>query len=109
MIVVKFGFDDTDHHGLADLEGPGGEHAFTLGISALELVAAAHVACSLKDQLYLQADQDGPARTAVQAAWPPHRTGPGYRRPRGRSPDSPRDVPTESDNLSGRVPVVSGR
>jgi hypothetical protein len=47
VIVVEFGFDDTDHHGLADLEGPGGEHAFTPGISALELVAAAHVACSL--------------------------------------------------------------
>ena len=57
VIAVEFGFDDTGHHGLADLEGPGGEHAFTLGISALELVAAAHVACSLKDQLYLQADQ----------------------------------------------------
>jgi len=47
VIVVEFGFDDADHHGLADLEGPGGEHAFTPGISALELVAAAHVACSL--------------------------------------------------------------
>jgi hypothetical protein len=45
VIAVEFGFDDTDHHGLADLEGPGGEHAFTPGISALELVAA-HVACS---------------------------------------------------------------
>ena len=32
-------------------KGSGGEHSFTLGISALELVAAAHVACSLKDQL----------------------------------------------------------
>jgi hypothetical protein len=57
VVVVEFAVDDPDHHRLADLEGPGGEHAFALGVSALELVAAGHVACSLKDQLYLQADQ----------------------------------------------------
>jgi hypothetical protein len=57
VVVVEFAIDDTDHHCLADLEGPGGEHACALGVSSSEFVAAVHVACSLKDQLYLQADQ----------------------------------------------------
>jgi hypothetical protein len=57
VVVVEFAIDDTDHHCFADMEGPGGEHACALGVSSLEFVAAVHVACSLKDQLYLQADQ----------------------------------------------------
>ena len=67
MIVVEFGFDDTDHRGLADLEGPGGEHAFTPGISALELVAAAHVACPPQPRRWASAH---PGWLGFPAGWP---------------------------------------
>jgi hypothetical protein len=57
MVVVEFAIDDTDHHCLADLEGPGGEYACALGVSSLDFAAAVHVACSLKDQPCRHADQ----------------------------------------------------